>query len=210
MLALKKQWEVLASWYFNDPKQIGKQYKKLKKHYKESHRHYHNLAHIEAMLVKAESVSIHWKEADLVYFAIWFHDVIYDATRTDNEEQSAALAVQVLTKHSKLDEDQIQFIEQLILSTAKHVPLQDNKDFHLFLDIDLSILGEPWTMYKAYAKHIRQEYKHVPKQQYRVGRKQILKRFLERKDIYYSSLFHDLYEKQARDNIQREINKKLS
>ncbi len=56
-------------------------------------RHYHNLAHIEdclAALARVENLSP--REREILSEAIWWHDVVYDATRADNEELSAQLA----------------------------------------------------------------------------------------------------------------------
>ena len=56
-------------------------------------RHYHNLAHIEdclAALARVDNLSA--AEREILTEAIWWHDVVYDATRTDNEEFSARLA----------------------------------------------------------------------------------------------------------------------
>ena len=58
-------------------------------------RHYHNLAHIEdclAALARIENLSP--REREILTEAIWWHDVVYDATRADNEELSAQLAEQ--------------------------------------------------------------------------------------------------------------------
>jgi predicted metal-dependent HD superfamily phosphohydrolase len=57
--------------------------------------HYHNLAHIEdclAALARVDNLSV--AEREILSEAIWWHDVVYDATRTDNEELSAQLAEQ--------------------------------------------------------------------------------------------------------------------
>jgi predicted metal-dependent HD superfamily phosphohydrolase len=58
-------------------------------------RHYHNLAHIEdclGALARVENLSA--AEREILSEAIWWHDVVYDATRSDNEELSAQLAEQ--------------------------------------------------------------------------------------------------------------------
>ena len=55
-------------------------------------RHYHNLAHIEDCLdalARVENLSA--VEREILSEAIWWHDVVYDATRSDNEELSAQL-----------------------------------------------------------------------------------------------------------------------
>src|SRR6185312_17398721 len=56
-------------------------------------RHYHNLAHIEdclGALARVDNLSA--VEREILTEAIWWHDVVYDASRADNEELSAQLA----------------------------------------------------------------------------------------------------------------------
>jgi predicted metal-dependent HD superfamily phosphohydrolase len=57
--------------------------------------HYHNLKHIEdclGMLAGVDRLSA--VEREILSAAIWWHDVVYDPTRPDNEELSARLAKQ--------------------------------------------------------------------------------------------------------------------
>ena len=56
-------------------------------------RHYHNLAHIRDCLVELAHVDgLSDAEREILTEAIWWHDVVYDPTRSDNEELSAQLA----------------------------------------------------------------------------------------------------------------------
>ena len=56
-------------------------------------RHYHNLTHIEDCLGALAAVDgLSAAEREILTEAIWWHDVVYDATRSDNEELSARLA----------------------------------------------------------------------------------------------------------------------
>ena len=56
-------------------------------------RHYHNLAHIEDCLgALADVDGLSAIEREILIEAIWWHDVVYDPTRADNEELSARLA----------------------------------------------------------------------------------------------------------------------
>ena len=75
----------------------------------------------------------------------------------------------------------------------------------VFLDLDLAILGAPSEEYDEYARQIRQEYCHYNWQDYRTGRKAVLKRLLARDRLYATDHFSQLYEYQARRNIEREI-----
>ena len=56
-------------------------------------RHYHNLSHVEDCLAALARVdNLYAAEREILVQAVWWHDVVYDATRTDNEELSARLA----------------------------------------------------------------------------------------------------------------------
>jgi predicted metal-dependent HD superfamily phosphohydrolase len=66
--------------------------------YGEPHRRYHTMIHVEDCLTQVRaSTDLTADQRDLLETAIWFHDAIYDATRHDNEAESARLAVERLT-----------------------------------------------------------------------------------------------------------------
>jgi predicted metal-dependent HD superfamily phosphohydrolase len=79
----------------------------------------------------------------------------------------------------------------------------------IFLDFDLGILGAPQEDYDEYAAQIRREYSYYSGEEYRRGRKAVLEKFLDRKRLYFTDYFYELYESQARQNIQREIDSLL-
>jgi predicted metal-dependent HD superfamily phosphohydrolase len=57
--------------------------------YNEAHRAYHTLTHIDSMLTLDGRGRI--VESDAIELATWFHDAVYDPTRSDNEERSAEM-----------------------------------------------------------------------------------------------------------------------
>src|SRR5206468_11177947 len=60
--------------------------------YSEPHRHYHTYQHLAECFEKVQDI-IHLAEhPGEVDVGLWFHDVIYDTQRHDNEERSAAWA----------------------------------------------------------------------------------------------------------------------
>jgi predicted metal-dependent HD superfamily phosphohydrolase len=75
----------------------------------------------------------------------------------------------------------------------------------LFLDIDLSILGQDPIVYQKYTQQVRQEYSWVPQEVYNVKRAEILKRIMGWKSIYRSTHFGMRYEVQAKINLATEI-----
>jgi predicted metal-dependent HD superfamily phosphohydrolase len=163
-------------------------------------RHYHDLAHIEdclALLARVENLSE--REHDILTAAIWWHDVVYDATRADNEERSAELARQ----HVRADiADEV---ARLIRLTKTHDVHAGDRLGAILISIDLSILGAEPARYDAYAAAIRQEFIHVPEQDYRAGRARVLDHFAARPVIFPDPAFAAKYDPRARDNLAREL-----
>ena len=163
-------------------------------------RHYHNLAHIEdclGALARVENLSP--LEREILSAAIWWHDVVYDATRADNEELSAQLAEQ------HVREDLRQEVSRLIRLTKTHDVQPDDRLGAILISIDLSILGAEPARYDAYAAAIRQEFIHVPEDDYRAGRARVLSQFAARPVIFPDAAFAARYDRQARENLAREL-----
>ena len=64
--------------------------------YGETHRHYHTLEHVAALLQLLGKYGDGIADRDAVVLAILFHDAVYDPSRQDNEEASAAFATERL------------------------------------------------------------------------------------------------------------------
>ena len=176
--------------------------------YSEHQRAYHTLQHIQQLFRQFEQIKHHLNEPDIIALAMYYHDVIYEPTRSDNELKSAEFAVEVLGRY--LDDDQCQHIYALIMMTANHKinALADHdrySDAAYLLDMDLSILGASWSAYEKYAKAVRQEYLHVPMTDYCVGRTKVLKGLLAHPKLYLTDYYYVQLESQARNNIKREI-----
>ena len=171
--------------------------------YAEPHRFYHNLSHVFSLLKMMELPDIQIDNPAIFQLAIWYHDAVYDASRKDNEEQSATLAREQLSPF--LDPCNLLFLEKMILSTARHQPAARDRDLLLFLDFDLAILAADERTYGLYASAIRKEYHRYPWLVYRQGRRRVLENFLKRPAIYFSGWFAEEPEKIARQNLQKEL-----
>jgi len=168
--------------------------------YSAPNRHYHNLGHIEDCLAALASVDgLSAADQDVLTQAIWWHDVVYDPTRSDNEELSAQLAEQAVSASIR------QEVGRLIRLTRTHQVAPDDRLGSILISIDLSILGAPIDRYDAYAAAIRKEFAHVPDEAYRSGRRDVLRRFTSRAVIYPYADFAKRHDHQARDNLAREI-----
>ncbi|MET4255918.1 putative metal-dependent HD superfamily phosphohydrolase [Bradyrhizobium sp. S3.12.5] len=163
-------------------------------------RHYHNLAHIEdclALLARVDGLSTH--ERDILTEAIWWHDVVYVPSQSDNEELSAHLAEQHARGEISSE------VGRLIRLTRTHDVKADDRLGAILISIDLSILGAEPARYDAYAAAIRQEFLHVSDADFRAGRAAVLRRFAARAVIYPNAGFAKKYDRRARDNLAREL-----
>jgi predicted metal-dependent HD superfamily phosphohydrolase len=163
-------------------------------------RHYHNLTHIEDCLGALAGVdNLSAAEREILTQAIWWHDVVYDPTRSDNEELSARLA----ERH--VGPDLAAEVGRLIRLTISHQVAPEDRLGAILISIDLGILGAEPARYDAYAAAIRREFAHVPERDYRAGRAHVLRQFAARPVIFPDAAFAARYDRQARENLAREL-----
>jgi predicted metal-dependent HD superfamily phosphohydrolase len=167
-------------------------------------RFYHRPPHLHQML---DIIATYKDQAGclgVAELAVWFHDFVYDSRARDNEERSAQAAGQMLAA-MQIPANLISSVQTLILQTKTHQPDANDLESRIFLDADLAILGAALVPYKGYARAIRQEYAWVPEAEYRLGRAQVLRNFLERPRIYLTDAMFAEREERARANLQWEI-----
>src|SRR5439155_4146552 len=119
-----------------------------------------------------------------IELAIWFHDVIYDGRRQDNEERSAELA-DVQLKRLEIGDAFRAEVRRLILLT-RHDREPADIDGKLMVDIDLASLARPAEVFNENTRLIRREYPHVAEADFARGRREMLGRFLARPRLYYT------------------------
>ncbi len=174
----------------------------LFQYYTEEHRAYHNLNHLQTMFGFLDETSFSGKEKEWLETAIFYHDIIYDSTRKDNEQASADLWLE--SEGNIWPKEKCAAVSGMIVATHKHLP----DGFYLtpyLLDIDLAILGAPKAIYRSYTEAIRMEYGWVPDEMYRVGRAGVMTKFMERPRIFFTDDFFDKFEVRARENLSQEL-----
>ncbi|KAK3089681.1 hypothetical protein FSP39_005567 [Pinctada imbricata] len=180
----------------------------IKRRYGEPQRHYHTLQHIEDMLALYEQYKDTVQRPCLVLLAIFFHDIIYDPTKPDNEEKSAELFDEFASEVKNLTTDHTKLVRKWILDTKDHHVIADStEDVHLFMDIDMAILGTKDQVYDDYAEKIRSEYCHYKDEDFNKGRAKVLRGFRTHPRIYSTPIFYERFEEDARKNIDREIHR---
>lgn len=202
---LRRNWIKLGKRYTADVKPLESIWDQIEANYTDKKRHYHGLSHLNYMIDLTEENSDFLQDKDAVLFAVWFHDIVYKATKSDNEEESAVIAIKKLQAIG-VDNEKIKKAKDLILSTDGHKIIVDtDEDNAYFLDFDLAILGQDWSVYETYIQNIRKEYSIYPDLLYKPGRKKILSHFLDRETLYFTEKYRDLFEAKARENLTREI-----
>jgi predicted metal-dependent HD superfamily phosphohydrolase len=167
-------------------------------------RAYHNVNHVwelcelydkELRPVYSQSASGVVPDDDVIFLAAFFHDLVYDSTKGDNEERSAAAFVE-FAQAATLPADVSDAVRRITLATKKHLEwkqehvaalfaaadsaaaaeqqkrriAQEVLNTQVFLDIDLAILGADAERYAEYSAEIRQEWRHIRDEDFCKGR----------------------------------------
>lgn len=178
-------------------------WKEIEREHNGKGRHYHNLSHLENLFLVLDPIRNLFADWDMIAAAVFYHDIVYNVRKKDNEEQSAVRAIERL-KTWGVAEDRIQLCNTIIIATKSH-DLHENEAVNLFTDADLAILGGTWKTYETYFKAIRKEYKIYPKLMYNPARKKVLQHFLDMPTIYKTKYFQESLEENARLNIAKEL-----
>lgn len=206
-LNLRTIWDKLAGKYCNDNELTSRFYEEIEKKYTSNRRHYHNLYHIAALLRFCEQYTGELNNHDVVAFAVFYHDIIYNPLRKDNEPRSAQLAVKRL-QALQVPAAAIEQVKLYIEATQTHAvtaAVTHMGDLQLFLDFDMSILAADWENYEAYTRQVRKEYRIYPDKLYYPGRKKFLEHCLQTEFIFQTEVFRKKYEGVARENIKKEL-----
>ncbi len=200
---LKILWYQISSRYTSNNTLIAELWTEIEGCYSVETRYYHNLDHIAYMVSKAMEYKKQLADQDTLMFSIFYHDIVYDPQRGDNEERSAEIARQRLTS-LEVPQEKIARCTQQILATYDHLNYNDN-DTEYLLDFDLAYLGESRQNYRDYCSKIRKEYYVYRDAIYQTKRAKALQNFLDRDYIFHTDEFRHQYEKQARENLSLEL-----
>ena len=193
-------------WFGKDRTNI---FRKIFSEYSNRTRKYHNITHVSDCLVEFDFAkqAITLPFADEMETAIFYHDLIYNPKdKTGNELKSAQRAKSELT-YLELSEQFNNKVYQLILATDHFHNSPTALEEQLIGDMDLAILGKSEKVFQQYERNIRREYSFVSDKDFKNGRTQALKYFHSQKTIFYTELFQNKYEAQARINLEKAIQK---
>lgn len=203
MSNLKEIFSNLLINYTTNSSLINELWDEVEKNYSGKNRHYHTLQHLENLLITLTEVKSEIQHWESILFTLFYHDIIYTALKSDNEENSALLAEKRIQQLS-VSNDIIERCKNQILATKSHSKSTDS-DTNYFTDADLSVLGQPWEIYSLYYKNVRKEYAIYPDFIYNPGRKKVIQHFLSMNSIYKTDYFYNQFEKVAKENLMKEL-----
>ena len=178
-------------------------WKRIEANYSKKKRYYHTLKHLDNLIIELTDVKDNIEDWDTILFSVFYHDVVYNVLKNNNEQESAELAANQL-KSIDYPKERIALCKRQILSTKDHL-ISENNDTNFFIDADLSILGKFPEGYEEYILQIRREYSIYPDMIYKPGRRKVVQHFLGMDKIYKTKYFADKYEEQAKQNLLREL-----
>lgn len=167
-------------------------------------RRHHDLRHLTEVLDVVDELAPLAEDADAVLLAAWFHDVVYEPARGDNEEASAALA-EALLPSLGVPAARVAAVGRLVRLTATHGAAPDDADGVVLCDADLAVLGAGVARYADYAAGVRVEYAHVPDDAFATGRTVVLSSMLERNPLFRTPAAQQRWEDAARRNMAAEL-----
>lgn len=199
-IGLEQAWSELCRDLGTGDDRRGAVWRDIVAAYGEPQRHYHTLSHITAVVANAERLRDRFEDASAALLALFFHDIVYDPARHDNEARSADRLRDAFGDVASIDRACAH-----VLATQHHDAHAD-PDTNLVLDIDMAILGAPWADYLTYAEGVYREYLPVyGDEAYAKGRAELfLKPTLQRKRLFLTADFAHL-EDQAKRNLRVEL-----
>ncbi|SDN48713.1 metal-dependent phosphohydrolase [Geodermatophilus sp. DSM 45219] len=169
----------------------------------EPHRRYHDLAHLAAVLGLVGELAGAATDPAAVRLAAWYHDVVYDPRRGDNEEVSAERARAGL--RGLVPPERVEEVARLVLLTAGHDPAPDDANGAVLCDADLAVLAGPPETYAAYASAVREEYGHLSDAEFTAGRTAVLDQLLALPALYRLPAVAGEWTPRARANLAAEL-----
>ena len=178
---------------------IGESGKALIEMWSSPDRHFHNLKHAINMLARVDELADESHDPDVMRLAAWYHGCVFSSAKEqtyrrnggEDEVASAAYAAGDLHRLG-LPDATVDRICALILSLKRHSLPRNDIDALALNDADLGALAVEPQQYKRYRQLVRQEYAHIPTEDYLRARLTIITRLLDREMLFSSPVQDNL------------------
>lgn len=166
-------------------------FNKIQQSWTEPHRFYHTEQHLAKLLRGIEEIyqkkEITQEERKILLLAAYYHDIVYDPTKTDNEEKS--VEVFLADVQSMTHADHITRVKTIILDTKNHQP--QDKLSKVFSELDMRVVTHSdFSELLQWEQQIFKEYQHLDYDLYRMGRLHLLRQFSSNYPENASNLQH--------------------
>jgi predicted metal-dependent HD superfamily phosphohydrolase len=144
----------------------------------ESHRHYHNQNHLLNLIEEINNMksNLDERQYEKLILSALFHDIVYDPSRSDNEERSAEFFINSCSDKSNPD---ILEIKQIILDTKTHEGKTDLSE--IFNYIDMKVVEGDINELIKWEEGISAEFEPVyGKENYKMGRINFLESLIDK------------------------------
>ncbi|MDT0248805.1 hypothetical protein RMW62_06880 [Actinomyces oris] len=201
------------------PEAIGSAGELLIERWSTPDRRFHNLRHLIDMLARVDELAEESHDPDIMRVACWYHGCVFSSdveevirgNGGEDETASAAFAEADL-RHLGVPMETVKRVCSLIVNLKRHMLADDDIDAQALIDADLGTLAVDPQTYTEYVRLLREEYSHIPAEEYLRGRLTIVSRLLDRDHLFHSPL-GERWEHPARENLaaeQRRLHEKLA
>jgi predicted metal-dependent HD superfamily phosphohydrolase len=201
--ATRQRWMELVEFLGADRNLARRWFDRLEQCYREPHRRYHTFQHLEECLEELDEIEGDEERLALMEVALWFHDAVCQPGAASNAALSASLAKEFLLE-CQATESVIEFVNDMIMATKDH-RAKDDPDAAIVIALDLNIFARSPQRYMAYEIQVREECSAMNDEAYRTQRIAWLQGFIDRPVIYESETMREIYEDQARFNLEQRI-----
>ena len=201
------------------PEAIGSAGELLIERWSTPDRRFHNLRHLIDMLARVDELAEESHNPDIMRVACWYHGCVFSSDVEDvirgnggEDETASAAFAEADLRHLGVPMETIKRVCCLIVNLKRHMLDEHDIDAQALIDADLGTLAVDPQTYTEYVRLLREEYSHIPVEEYLRGRLTIVSRLLDREHLFHSPL-GERWEHPARENLaaeQRRLNEKLT
>lgn len=182
-------------------------------------RRFHNLRHLIDMLARVDELAEESHNPNIMRVSCWYHGCVFSADaeevsrRNGGEDETASAAfAEADLRHLGVPVETVKRVCCLIVNLKRHMLDEQDIDAQALIDADLGTLSVDPQTYADYVRLLREEYSHIPLEDYLRGRLTIVSRLLDRDHLFHSPL-GQRWEHAARENLsaeKRRLSEKLT
>ena len=201
------------------PEAIGSAGELLIERWSTPDRRFHNLRHLIDMLARVDELAEASHDPDIMRVACWYHGCVFSSDAEDvsrgnggEDETASAAFAEADLHHLGVPMETVKRVCSLIVNLKRHMLDEHDIDAQALIDADLGTLAVDPQTYAEYVRLLREEYSHIPMEEYLRGRLTIVSRLLDREHLFHSPL-GERWEHAARENLsaeQRRLKEKLT